>query len=1026
MTPSDTTLSTMTPYTTIMFGNVAGLLTRNDKTKLKILNEEATTENAILIALTESHLKEYNFDSEIQLGGYTSFRTDRASNRKKGGVITYVLNTFSACVEILASGSNTYVEYHMLYIKQIDLIVITLYRPPECPSNMFISPLEEIKIKLEGVSTCLPNIVLTGDFNFPTIDWNSENVIGGGAAYRLQAEALMEFARDLCLQQFIDLPTRGDNILDLFFTNNGDIVQEYEVIPWKASDHRQVKIKTSIMIQQTAETSADRHITGFSKLNLFSHLTNWPAIKYELSQVAWPSLDGDHQPAVLYEDILRVCLDICTRHSPTRRSANNMNDIPRDRRILMRKRAAIRRKLKMSKSEHNKRLIEARLERMDQKLKDSVLKQQHLAEMTAVDAIRSNPKYFYTFVKNKSKLKADVMALTDTDGNLENDPPKLCEIFSQQFARVFSAPITTKVIHDSDSFFIGVAVEQRELCELQFAEADIVAAIRTIRTTAAPGPDEFPAILLKNCESELAKPLQLLYSRSFRTGIIPEALKKGKITPIYKKGLRAEPSNYRPVSLTSHIIKVMEKIIVKNMTSYLERNRLMNPGQHGFRAGHSCLSQLIEHQENIVESLERGSNVDVVYLDFEKAFDKVDHGVLLHKIRDLGITGTLGKWIHSFLTNRTQFVAVKGATSQATEVVSGVPQGSVLGPLLFLVHIADISNSVVHSTVRSFADDTRIQCEITNVNSTVQLQNDLDVIYDWAEENNMSFNDTKFELIRYGKNCDIKNQTSYKTPKRTDIEEKNMIKDLGIVMTDDAVFGTHIGQLVKKCRMQMGWILRVFSSRDELSMLTLYRSLLLPLLEYCCQLWHPWKRSEAKTLEGVQRTFTNKISSVRDCGYWDRLRKLHLYSLERRRERYIIIYTWKIINKHVPNVSGTGITTRNHPRLGVTCVPPKVNIRAGRVTTIRHHSLPVVGPRLYNSLPGYLRNINSVNSEIFKNRLDNFLKHVPDEPNLDHYRTAAESNSIDDQLRYLHINGITIPVEEASPCPGSPWLPINL
>ena len=578
--------------------------------------------------------------------------------------------------------------------------------------------------------------------------------------------------------------------------------------------------------------------------------------------------------------------------------------------------------------------MEARLDRIDQELRDSVLRQQHMEEKTAVDAIKTNPKYFYTFARNKSKLKADIMALTGADGNLESDPPTLCELFSQHFARVFSTPMRTKVINEPDTFFGREEEDLEELCVLPFTQADTLAAIQTIRTTAAPGPDEFPAILLKNCDSELAKPLQILYSSSFHTGVIPELLKRGKITPIYKKGLRAEPSNYRPVALTSHIVKIMEKIIVKYITSYLERKNLMNPGQHGFRAGHSCLSQLIEHHENIVESLEKGCNIDVVYLDFEKAFDKVDHGVLLHKLRDLGITGTLGKWIHSFLTNRTQFVAVKGAVSQALEVVNGVPQGSVLGLLLFLVHIADINSSVVHSTVRSFADDTRIQCEITDVNSTVNLQDDLNVIYTWAEENNMSFNDTKFELIRYGNDSSIKNQTSYKTPRGAEIEEKDMVKDLGVIMTSDAVFGTHVGQVVKRCRMQMGWILRTFTGREELPMITLYRSLLLPLLEYCCQLWHPWKRSEAKSLEGVQRTFTSKISSVSAYGYWDRLRKLHLFSLERRRERYIIIYTWKIINKHVPNVSSTGITTRNHPRLGIMCVPPKVNNRAGRVTTI--------------------------------------------------------------------------------------------
>lgn len=237
MLPSSAIISTTTPYASVMIGNVAGLLTRKDQTKLKILNEEATTESAILIALTESHLTENHFDSEIQLNGFTCYRTDRASGKKKGGVVTYVHNTYATYVEVLASGSNTYVEYHMLYIKHLALVIVTLYRPPECPSNMFLTPLEEIRIKLETLSTCLPNIIITGDFNFLTINWNSESVVGGRASYRLQAESLMEFAQDFCLQQFIDLPTREENILDLFFTNHGDIVQEYDVSHWKASDH---------------------------------------------------------------------------------------------------------------------------------------------------------------------------------------------------------------------------------------------------------------------------------------------------------------------------------------------------------------------------------------------------------------------------------------------------------------------------------------------------------------------------------------------------------------------------------------------------------------------------------------------------------------------------------------------------------------------------------------------------------------------------------------------------------------------
>ena len=163
----------------------------------------------------------------------------------------------------------------------------------------------------------------------------------------------------------------------------------------------------------------------------------------------------------------------------------------------MRKRNAVRKKLKTTKSEHNKRLIEARLERMDQELKDSVFRKQQLNERTANEAIKTNPKYFYTYAKNKSKLKMDVLALESAEGRLESDPSKLCELFSQQFVRVYSTPRETKVIDNPETFFLGGAAEHKELKEMQFGKADVIAAIQTIRPTAAPGPDEFPAILLK-------------------------------------------------------------------------------------------------------------------------------------------------------------------------------------------------------------------------------------------------------------------------------------------------------------------------------------------------------------------------------------------------------------------------------------------------------------------------------------------------------------------------------------------------
>ena len=211
---------------------------------------------------------------------------------------------------------------------------------------------------------------------------------------------------------------------------------------------------------------------------------------------------------------------------------------------------------------------------------------------------------------------------------------------------------------------------------------------------AAPGPDGIPAVMIKSAKGVFARMLSNIMRATMDSGNIPSILKTAYVTPIHKGESRSEPANFRPVSWTSHLVKTMERVIRKGLVSYLERNKLMDETQHGSRAGRSTLSQLLEHQDEILKELEQGNNVDTVYLDFSKAFDKCDHGILLHKIRKLNIKGKLGCWLQNFLKNRKQAVIVDRVKSTWSEIISGIPQGSVLGPILFLIYISDIGEEL--------------------------------------------------------------------------------------------------------------------------------------------------------------------------------------------------------------------------------------------------------------------------------------------------------------------------------------------
>ena len=307
------------------------------------------------------------------------------------------------------------------------------------------------------------------------------------------------------------------------------------------------------------------------------------------------------------------------------------------------------------------------------------------------------------------------------------------------------------------------------------------------------------------------------------------------MSPIHKGGSRGIVQNYRPVALTSHLIKFFEKIPRGHLVTYLEdHNNLFNPEQHGFRLGRSCLSQLITHYDRILHQPETGANVDAIYLDFAKAVDKVDHGLLLHEIHDLGIWGKIGIWLHSFLTDGKQQIAADGTLSQPSNVASGVPQGSVIGPLLFVLR--DIDSDVAHCFLSSFADDTRMGKGITCIQDAEMLQEDLNQVYRWAEHNNMEFNASKFELLRYGNDQHLKEITSYTTAAGDEIKEETHVRDLGITMNNKATFKQHIQNVALASSKMAGWILRTFQTRKAAHMTFLWKTLAIPLQEYCCQL----------------------------------------------------------------------------------------------------------------------------------------------------------------------------------------------
>ena len=978
-----------------------------------------------VMSLTETWLHDHT-DAEVSIPDYhTPFRVDRKRVKKRrgrgsGGVITWVHSSLAA--ELVFEFSSGVIECSGVMIHSLNLMVYTVYRQPDeknhrSTSQHFSALLTKLREHLSSLPKPTPDVILQGDFNLPHANWETGECTPGVSSSPTKDEknmvrALYELTLEHFLVQQVEGPThKYGNMLDLVFSNNAEMMHSVEVLPVDPSitDHKLIQLNINYKAEFNSPDEAtsqdeepDTPDARWRQLNFHSPDVNWEALSEDLKSHNW---NRDYRScsnvSEMGERFNETCLLISERHVPKKRSTGSTrNIVPQHRVRLMRNAKRIRNNLKHATPKRKAKMTQ-RLTDIEASLRVSRAEEQSSNEKKAVDSIKSNPKYFFTYANKHSKVRTGIGPLRTQQRTLTSSPKAMADILAQQYNSAFSQPLyddeQVKSVFSEYGPSHSDHSSATSLDNINFTDDELAEAMRELRANSAAGPDGFPAILLKKCCSALAPPLAQLWRRSLQEGVVPATSKCANIVPIHKGKSKAVAKNYRPVALTSQLSKVFEKVVRRHLVSFFDEHHLLNATQHGFRAGRSCLSQLLNHFDTITHHLEQGSGVDVVYLDFAKAFDKVDIGVTLRRLHYLGVRGRLGRWLTSFLTDRTQTVLVSGKRSAPQPVTSGVPQGSVLGPLIFLVLLGNIDEKIAHSFLSSFADDTRVGMPIDSAGDALKLQEDLDAIYSWSKEVNMEFNSDKFELMRYQANKrQPRPPQTLVSDAGTQIEEKKNLTDLGVTMSDDATFSLYIQEKVSTVKKLCGWALRTFKTRAKVPMLTLWKSLIQCHCDYCSQLWSPTSMGEIMALENLQRCFLAKIDSVRGLSYWQQLSSLKLYSQERRRERYSILYTWRILEGLSPNLDKTPIDAKWHPRRGRECCVPNLSTAPpAYIQTIRFSSFAFRGPRLFNTMPKEVRNLTGCSLEVFKQAVDRALARIPDEPLAPGLtQRRAESNSL--------------------------------
>ena len=993
-----------------IYCNIRGLWLQSNRNKVKYLRDTAIQSNAPFIALTETHLKPEILDAEVKIEGWSLYRSDRGPGKSHGGVAIYLRNDLIG--QLVAVHSNSQCETLVVKVKTLNLLLMCVYRPPDSTVENFGESMKICQKSIDDVTekdTKVKDILILGDFNLPCISWPSGKIyqkeVAQKSREKKQAENLVSFVENNFLENYIKTATRGKNTLDLAFTNNHLLIGGYETtVNKKLSDHFLLTVALNFTYNRETKVPKVKnpYTTKVYEYNLFDATeSDWMRFDTVLAGI---SIDFEEETkndkveaklAKAYEKVERATHIVFKKKKDFEDEAPkengkkmSKNKIPLKIRTLLKRKKKLSNKILSSTSwqKNYKTMVELKEveEEIDEEYKRSRLKQ----EKDAIKTIKHNPKYFYTYAKKFSKSKGEIAAFVKENGELTDDPAEQAEILKKQYESVASKPMEEFKV--KEDFFIENTPDQTNdeqpigpietcLTDVTLAQPFVSDCINMLSAGAAPGPDGIPAKMIKAANSTFASMLNNIMQSSLESGDIPGILKLAFVTPIHKGDSRSDPANFRPVSLTSHLIKTLERVIRKELVSYLERNQLMDVNQHGSRAGKSTLSQLLEHQDEILAALENGENFDSVYLDFSKAFDKCDHGILLHKIKSLKIKGRLGRWLQNFLTERQQVILVNKVKSKYSSLVSGIPQGSVLGPILFLIYISDIGQDLIANTL-TYVDDTKVKQKVTSESDVEDLQKELIKLDNWAKVNNMEFNKGKFLVLRYGENEALKNETEYFSGEYDEIiERKESLRDLGVQLTDDGTFGEQIERVCKKARQKSGWLFRTFYSRNTQFLKQVFKSLVQPHIDYCSQLWTPLEGVNLEKVEKVLRDFSRRIPELKGMNYWERLERLAMNSEQRRLERYQIIYVWKVIHGLVPNC---GIKwTECEERRGRLCEIRPIRGKSF-VQNLRRQSFQVAGPKLWNCLPKNVRNFRGTQID-FKETLDRFLSKVPDEPKAD-------------------------------------------
>lgn len=948
---------------TIFHLNIQGLINHLDELSLHF-----SPENANILALSETHLKPNIQDSEILFNNYQIIRRDR-TDRKNGGVCFYI----SKLIEFIRETKFEHPNIESVVLKLLSpekkpIIVCVIYRPPHTPVIWY----DYLYSMLENISLLKMETIILGDFNL-----DMSTLYNAQMPININPPKIIQLMSDFHLKQLIKEPTRTTSntqtIIDLIFVSDEDKIKMSNVINLNISDHYPIHVVRNVQIKDKTYV---HKFSFYRSMKMF----NKSAYLKDICKVDWHSIFNTTILDEIIGNFNNLLISVINKHCPLRKRRVKHQELPPWFNTEISN--AISQRDKTNKSKYPQLYKQRRN-------KVTSLIRKHKVRTCRKEIMSSkNTSNLWKFINKKYKKERPNIKSINVNNQTINQNDDICNAFNSFFVNITDEYNVHKDIDNYKKSVHFKRLKEYTFKKLQNASEFKIAHITVdfiekyidnLSVAKSTGLDNISPKFLKIAAKTLSPVLAQIINTYIDNSYFPCAWKKAKVIPVYKNGSQEALGNYRPISILPCLSKIFERHMANSLQDYLLENNLLNSSQSGFRPNHSCESALLSLINYFQKTINDGELICSIFLDFRKAFDIVDYDLLLLKLETYKFSNAALNLFKSYLQQRFQITNINSCFSKYLPNKSGVPQGSILGPILFILFINDFSLGLFNTRIDMYADDTTITISSKTITDIKTIANKLlSKVYDWCQCNSMVINEnkTKFMIItNHQKRSLISNELELKL----EINGKNIQRTcneklLGVYINEDLKWDFHISKLCEQISAKLHLFNRLKVYMDVPTRVLFYNAYMFSIMTYCSPVWGKSSNASNDRLLKLQKRIARSIfDKPYDFPHSELFKKLNWLEFQDLVDYRILLMTYKSLKNLAPTYLRELFEYKKPGQYSLRSEEiPYLKIPLHR-TALYANSFSVLGARLYNNILSYgIKTELSYSS--FKEKVFNYLK----------------------------------------------------